>query len=517
MPIEGGPLGHFVPVEDLLAAGLRLHPDADAVVSSQQRWTFRELDEASNRLCAGYLGLGLKPGDRIASLMPNRAVLLIHYLACMKGGFVAVPLNYRYTHFEIQHALEKSETSFILFHDERRADIDNMQEGSLGVLPICYEAGSGTDEPVLEDLMATQATFEDPLAQPPEAPAFIMFTSGSTGPAKGVTHSRKSIAHCFASAAAGFEIDETDIFLPASSISHIGGLIFCFAVLSAGGRAVVARDLSADEVIALLRNERPTILAILPAALFRLIRDGHASHDDFAAVRVLRSGSDRVPIELVNEFFDLTGLLIDEGWGCSEIGLASLNPPSGRIIAGSAGRPLPGIAASVRSSEGDELEPGQDGVVWIRCESRMLGYWQDDASTQNVFSDDWFDTGDVMRADNDGYLYFRGRKKQIIVHDGSNIFPKEVEDALLDHADVAVAAAIGVRDLVHGEIVCAYVVMHPDKALSETELIEFARVHVGYKAPEEIRFLTEMPLNPTGKIDRVTLVKMAAEAHAHEA
>jgi long-chain acyl-CoA synthetase len=513
MPIEGGPLERFVALEDLLTAGLSLHPDADAVVSTQQRWTFRELDDASSRLCAGYHGLGLKSGDRIASLMPNRAVLLIHYLACMKGGFVAVPLNYRYTHFEIQHALKKSETSFILFHDERRADVDKALEDHSGVQPICYEAGGGTDEPMLEDLMSTQATVEVCPAQSPEAPAFLMFTSGSTGPAKGVTHSRKSIAHCFASVAAGFEMDETDIFLPASSISHIGGLIFSFAVLSAGGRAVVARDLTSDEVITLLRDEKPTILAILPAALFRLIRDGHATHDDFASLRVLRSGSDRVPIELVNEFFDLTGLVIDEGWGCSEIGLASLNPPSGRIIPGSAGRPLPGIAASVRSAEGSELEPGQDGVVWVKCESRMLGYWQDDASTQNVFNEDWFDTGDVMRADKDGYLYFCGRKKQIIVHDGSNIFPKEVEDALLDHAGVAVAAAIGVRDLVHGEIVCAYVVSLKDIAPSETELIEFARERIGYKAPEEIRFLTDMPLNPTGKIDRVTLIKMAAEAH----
>jgi long-chain acyl-CoA synthetase len=127
--------------------------------------------------------------------------------------------------------------------------------------------------------------------------------------------------------------------------------------------------------------------------------------------------------------------------------------------------------------------------------------------------DGWFNTGDMMRADDNGYLWFCGRKKQIIVHDGSNIFPQEVEDALLLHPGVASAAVVGVHDLMHGEIVRAYVVIKPGMVPSEIELIDFARQRIGYKAPEEIEFIDDMPLNPTGKIDRVRLKAIAAERH----
>ena len=283
--------------------------------------------------------------------------------------------------------------------------------------------------------------------------------------------------------------------------------------MSRGGTVAVARSYGPDEILPLLRRDRPTVLCMLPSALFQLVRDGYAGHDDFQSLRLVRCGSDKVPAELETEFTELTGLAIDEGYGCSETGLALLNPPSGRIVPGSVGQAAAGFELAIRDADGRELEAGQQGSVWIRTPSVMTGYWGDPEATRAVLRDGWLDSGDVMRVDDQGYFWFCGRKKQIIVHDGSNIFPQEVEDALLLHPDVQAAGVVGLHDLVHGENVRAYVVAKPARTPTEAALIAFARERIGYKAPEEIRFLDEMPLNPTGKVDRVSLKKMAADAH----
>ncbi len=214
----------------------------------------------------------------------------------------------------------------------------------------------------------------------------------------------------------------------------------------------------------------------------------------------------------------LTGHEIHEGYGMTEIGIAANNPPSGRDKLGSIGLPNPGFVFSIRTDDGAEASAGAEGRVFISAPSAFLGYWHDETATQEVFRDGWLDTGDVMRADADGYIWFCGRKKQIIVHDGSNISPQEVEDALLQHPAVEAVGVVGVRDLLHGETVRAFVELKQDAAPAEPqELIVFARARarVGYKAPEDVVILDRMPLNPTGKVDRAALKRLAAGDHAH--
>ncbi len=176
---------------------------------------------------------------------------------------------------------------------------------------------------------------------------------------------------------------------------------------------------------------------------------------------------------------------------------------------------MPGVAISVRDEAGAEVPPGTVGHIWIRTPSRAVGYWGDPVASAAIVSDGWLDSGDLARADEDGYLWFFGRKKQIIVHDGSNITPFEVEDALSEHPRVGLAGVVGVDDAVHGENVRAYVTLTGDgPPPTEAELIGFTRERIGYKAPEEVVILDEMPLNPTGKLDRERL-KRLAEEHLH--
>jgi acyl-CoA synthetase (AMP-forming)/AMP-acid ligase II len=515
-------------LDDLLKAGLDRAPDGVAIVSAHRALTWRELDRMSAALAGGYRGLGLEPGDRIASLMPNRIDLVVHYLACFRAGLIATPLNYRYTAREIDHALEVSAARVLLAHAERQEDVAaSALAGSLELGTITYRdvepllPGASHPEPggdwrhefaVLSEAepLSAQAQRLDP-----QAAAAIFFTSGSTGPAKGVTHTRETLRWMIAGAAGALELDANDSFLPGSSLSHVGSFLWALATLSVGGRVVLARSTDAHELLPLLREQRPTVLAMIPAALSALIHDHELQPDDFSSLRLCRAGADKVSTELLGEFAAEAGFPIDEGYGMTEVGLATLNPPSGEIRQGSIGMPICGCSIALRDESGDPIEPGKVGRIWIRAPSRMHGYWGAPEATEEVVIDGWLDSGDLARADEEGYLWFFGRKKQVIVHDGSNISPYEVEGALVEHPAVALAGAVGVHDEVHGENVRAYVTLREGaEAPSRADLIAFCRERIGYKAPDEILFLDEMPLNPTGKIDRNGLKEMA-EDHLH--
>ena len=515
MPLAGPPLARPFVLTEVLAIGLRTKPDEPALVSNESRWTWRELDAAATRLAAHYLGLGLQPGDRVASLLPNRGVLIVHYLACLRAGLAATPLNYRYQAPEIDHALEVSGASILVAHAER--DDDLMKSALADKLPfgrITYGAKDGR-QPSLEAFLQTPPPPVTWPAPPPSATSIIFFTSGSTGKPKGVTHTHDSFGWLAASLAATVELTPADIFLPGSSASHVAAISMAIAGLGAGCRVDIARTTDGDEVLSLLRTTRPTLMCMLPAALFGLVRDHDAARDDFGSIRMCISGGDKVSSELEREFTDLAGFAIEEGYGMTETGTSTINPPRGPNRVGSIGKLAPGYDASIRDDSGRddagrEVATGTEGRLWIRSRANMVGYWNRPDATAETIVDGWLDTGDVVSADADGYLWFRGRKKQIIIHDGSNISPQEVEDSLLEHPAVESAGVIGIHDLVHGEDVRAYITLKPGvKSPTATELIQFSRTRVGYKAPSEIVVLDEMPLNATGKVDRVALKKLA--------
>ena len=495
----------------LLRAGMGADPDGLALICADTRWTWRTLDGLSDRLAVGLLGLGLEPGDRVASLMPNRPALIVHYLACFKAGLVATPLNYRYMAPEIDHALAVSGARVLLAHAEREEDLAASRLArQLPLGTISYGSTGRGVGPAFEELIEGEASSSPPAAPAPAAPAVIFFTSGSTGRPKGVTHTHETLGWMFAAAAAGLELSPADLLLAGSSLSHVGAFYVSFAALSAGAGVIVARTFDADELLPLLREDRPTVLSMLPSALFALTRDHGARHGDFASLRLCRGAGDTVSAELEREFAALSGFVIDEAYGLTEAGLVTVSPPSGQIKVSSVGQVVPAVALSIRNDDGQELPVGSEGRLWINTPAATAGYWDDPGATEAAFSNGWLDSGDVMRADDEGYFFFCGRKKQIIVHDGSNICPQEVEGALLEHPGVASAGVIGIHDLVHGENVRAYITLTEGTARpASQELIRFARARVGYKAPEEIVVLDHMPLTATGKLDRTHLKQMA--------
>jgi acyl-coenzyme A synthetase/AMP-(fatty) acid ligase len=513
MALRGATLAQPVELASLLEVGLKMKPDEPALVSLERTWSWRELDDASSRLAGQYLGLGLAAGDRVASLMPNRGALLVHYLACFKAGLTATPLNYRYQAPEIDHALEVSGAALLVAHVERDDVLAaSKQVARLPLGRISYGA-DGAGGCRLEDLMAADGPAVDLPPPRPETPAFIFFTSGSTGKPKGVTHSHATFGWIVASAIPALEITPADVFLPATSASHIAASSLSLAGLAAGACVAIARSFGGDELLPLLRGARPSLLCMLPNALCCLVRDHGAAREDFQSIRRCVSGGDKISAELEREFTDLTGFAIEELYGMTETGTSTFNPTGAANRIGSIGKLAPGFAASIRDDGGGEVPAGTPGRLWIRSPTNMIGYWNRPDATAETIVDGWLDTGDLVAADDEDYLWFRGRKKQIIVHDGSNICPQEVEESLMEHPAVEAAGVVGIHDLIHGENVRAYVAFRKEAARPPTpELVAFSRARVGYKAPDEIVVVDELPVNAVGKVDRVALQRMADAA-----
>ncbi|MEH6546160.1 MAG: class I adenylate-forming enzyme family protein [Sneathiella sp.] len=518
MPITGSKLEKPLNLLNIFKTSLETKPDETALVSQRVRLSWRELEVMSSTLARSLLAFGLVPGDRVASLMPNRWELLILYLACLKAGLVATPLNYRYMAPEIDHALGVSGAKVLIAHAERDADLTETSLVTSLPLGVIGYAADDPREPNLEQMIESCPDNIEIPENDFSAPMAIFFTSGSTGKPKGVTHTVETFSWMCSAIMQALEIRGDDVLLPGSSISHVGGFLWTFACLSSGTQVIIARSFDGDEMLPILRDFKPTVLSMIPAALFELVRDRHGTHDDFASLRLCVSGGDKISSVLEHEFMEKAGIVASEIYGMTEIGCSHFNHDKSLHHLGSVGTVADGFEAVLRDDDGGEVALEEPGRLWVRSKSTTIGYWNNEDATSEAYDEGWFDTGDIMKLDKDGYYWFCGRKKQIIVHNGSNICPQEVEEALQGHSAVEHAGVVGVHDLVHGENVIAYITLQAGAALpSLSEIIAFSKKLVGYKAPEEIVILDEMPFNATGKVDRVTLKKFAEEAHRIDA
>ncbi|MCP9848310.1 class I adenylate-forming enzyme family protein [Cyanobium sp. Morenito 9A2] len=514
MPLLGPPAPSPHPLDQLLDLGLASAADQPALISADAQLSWRELDGRATELARRYRALGLLSGDRVASLLPNRLDAFLHLIACLRAGLVATPLNYRYRAPEIDHALTVSGARWLLFHRERQEDVDHCERlGDLDLGLFSYD--DAVDGRLDQQLPSPGAAEPGATTLAPQAPALIFFTSGSTGPPKGVTHSRASLSALLNTYARNFVCSAADRFLIGSSVAHIAGLVGGLSGLNLGSQVIVARSTDSAELALLLERLRPTLLKLLPSALFALVRDPAVPADAFTSLRGCIASGDHIPHELHEELQARAGLPILELYAMTEAGILAANPPGREPRRGSVGPAALGVELELRDDDGRPVPAGTPGDLWVRTAASMGGYWGNPEATAEVLSEGWLATGDELRADTDGFLWFVGRRKQLIIHDSSNISPQEVEDALLDHPAVAQAGVVGVHDLVHGEIVRGYVVMRTQASgspPSAAALIAFARKRVGYKAPEQIVVLETMPLNASGKVDRLALKALAGNA-----
>ncbi|MEM6761866.1 MAG: class I adenylate-forming enzyme family protein [Pseudomonadota bacterium] len=512
MMLAGPPLPTVLPIDEFLTFAHIASGERVALATAEETWAYADLKRGSVALARSYLALGLKPGDRIASLMPNDPWLVAHYLACLASGLVAVPMGFKFaSRRDIAEMTDIVGAATIVYDASRESDITRACRGDLRVPPI-RSGGSAPDGMQLQKLGIPSGDDggESGLPctggrLPGTAPAMIVFTSGSSGARKGVVWTRSTVAARMASLARGV-LPTGEMVIPALSLSAGGGIDLTLSALLLGS-AIALCPPTVDSILSALRRHRPLHMVSGPSTLLKLLHDNETAPDDFRSIRSIAGGGDAVPAALDREVHALLGRGINQGYGMTEIGICTASHLHSEPVSGSIGTLMPGFEMELRDADGAPVTVGSAGVAHVRSSTVTPGYWNDSVATERVLKDGWLDTGDLMRADAAGLLWFVNRQKHVIIHDGANVLPSEVEDVLREDAAVSDAVAVGIHDPIHGQAICAFVTVNAGTDRSHEEIAAVAKEKLGEKAPEELFVLQSMPLTAAGKVDRAALTE----------
>ncbi len=476
----------------MLGAAAARNPQKPAVICGEEQLTYAELDRATTALAGWFLDQGLKPGDRVAIHWQNSFELVKVLFASWKAGLIVVPINVRFKAPEIAYILEHSGAALCF----SQPHLAHMAQGC----------------PMHSALPETGSASMPVLAEPdPDRPAAIQYTSGTTSRPKGVTHTHRTL--CESARLMGLMgVDGSHTILVMTSIMHASGLICDLlpAVLG-GATAVLVPAFDPALVLDLIERRRATYTVGMPIMLQFMVEEQARKPRDISSLRFILGGGDSVSTALQERFQSLFGLPLREGYGMTETLPVIFNVRS--IRAGSIGHAVDGVEVRIVGLDGADVREGEIGEIIVRSPASFIGYWKNPQATADTLIDGWLYTGDLARRDAEGYFWFEGRKKQIIIRGGSNISPQEVEGALYEHPAVLEAGVIGWPDPVYGEIVVAFVALREGMHAPAEELREFARERLSdYKVPERVMFLPELPKGITGKVQRRALKDMAASA-----
>ncbi|WP_396656197.1 class I adenylate-forming enzyme family protein [Microbacterium sp.] len=503
-----------MPLTRLLDRALQDSPDKPAVVFRNAVTTYRELDEGSDRSARRLLALGIGHGDRVAIFMRNREAFVELYLACFRVGAIAVPLNHRFQADEVVFAITHCDAALLVVDGPLLPVVAGVPERAPSLKGV-YVYGDEPEGAANRWKDAPSDGAGDLPQVSDDDPAMILYTSGSTGRPKGVTHTHGSILATAVGRGVTQQLTADDISLAATAICHAGASVgVAFPTLHAGGTVVVLEDSDPDLFLEALRRWHPTRTVLLPTQLLDAVDSPGAAPADFASLREVECGGDQISPDLYERFSEVAQLQLNQLYGLTECECATLNPPFGLIKRGSMGLPREGVQLRIAGDDGGDAAAGEAGEIQLRGPSVMIGYWDDPEHTAATFADGWLRTGDLGTRDEDGYLHFHGRIKEVIIRGGSNIAPGEVEDVIDEHPDVELSGVVGTPDERLGAIVHAFVELKRGRAHPPTadELAAFARQHLAaYKVPDRWTFVGSLPRNAVGKIDRHALHQQAAE------
>ncbi len=487
------------------------NPGKTALIVGGKQWTYAELDDLTDRVAGGLFAAGVRADDRVALFMPNCPELIFSYLACFKLGAIAVPLNHRYRQMEAEYALAHSGSTTLVVHADKLADAQGLPFARLGIDRL-FLIG---EQPKPNSGLQPFATLldGDPAALPAAAfadwqLATIMYTSGTTAKAKGVVHSHETLWNCVQIQTRGMDYTADDVQLISTSACHCAATYGqIFPNIFAGGTAVLVDAPTPAEVVDAIVTHRVTRCQMLPATLQDLVEYLEQQPADLSSLRSFLAGGDVVPLDTHTRFRAAAGIDVAEVCGMTEAITFCVNPPFGEKRLGSIGKPLSGILVRIADEVGRELPVDSPGEIQIKSPSNMVGYWNDTLQTAATIRDGWLGSGDVGRQDAEGYFWFVGRKKEIIIRGGSNISPLEVEEVIDQHPAVHTSGVVGMPDARLGQVVIAYVAMCPDVTPpTEDELRAFVAERLSaYKVPERFIVLPKLPLNASNKIDRKQL------------
>jgi long-chain acyl-CoA synthetase len=467
------------------------HGDYESLWFEGRWYRSGELRERARRIAAGLVGLGVAPGDRVVVFAANCPEVPLLYHAIWRAGAVVTPAIFLLPPPELRHILADSEASLVIASPEF---VDVAR--SVADVPVV-----STDELPEAEPMPLVTRADDDLAA-------LMYTGGTTGRAKGVMLSHANLWEVGKAAEDAGHVPGIVRTLVPLPLSHSYGLLVTVVGLHSPepGTAILMRWFEPSAFLDLLQEHRVQITAVVPSMLQLLLAQPLEEYD-LSSLRYVACGAAPLPREAVTELQGrLPHVELREGYGLTETSaLVSTNPP-GRIRVGAVGLPAPGVELRIVDEEEQTLPSGEVGEICCRSPFLMQGYWHAPELTADAVRGGWFHTGDLGYLDEDGYLYVVDRKKDLIIRGGFNVFPRDVEDALLEHPAVALAGVVGRPDERHGEEVVAFVSLRNGSVVVADDLVAFAKERIGgYKYPREVRILPDVPLTPVGKVDRKAL------------
>jgi long-chain acyl-CoA synthetase len=482
-----------------------------AIIDGEKELTYYQLKNLADHFASALYQHGFKKGDHIALMLPNCAEYIIAYFGVQRLGGVVVQVNPLYQAFELEYILRDSGAQWFVGH---RAQKEKLDQTGYKITAIFINGDSEQQENDFYDWIASSSVeLPSVKIQPEEDLAVLQYTGGTTGRSKGVmlTHANliSNVYQSFMFSAGVFEKTGERV-LAISPFFHVYGMTGALNISVFAGAAVICvARFQVDQVIEIIRKHRPTFFPGVPTMYIALLNHPEAESAGLDCIKVCNSGSAPMPLEVMREFERKTGAIIMEGYGLSESSpITHRNPIHGLRKPGSIGIPLSNTDAKIVDVETGmiEMPPGETGELIVKGPQVMKGYWKKTEETSFALRNGWLYTGDIATMDEDGYFYIVGRKKDMIIAGGYNIYPAEVEEILYQHPAIKEVCVFGVPDPYRGETVKAVIVSREET--KEQELIDWCRERMArYKVPRVIEFRDELPKTAVGKILRRELVE----------
>ena len=508
---------------DLFVRAAEEHRGRTALSFYGTTFEFERLQALVEKMAASLAAAGVSKGDRVALMLPNCPQYVISFFATVRLGAIVTQINPMYVEREIEHILDDSGAETIIVYADMYervksvlpdSDLKNVVVVSFGDEPEGLDPGHLS----FGDFLSTDADpAPDVEIDPAEDVAALQYTGGTTGVSKGAMLTHRNLVANVQQTIDVF-VQNPDQFTGRKCVGalpffHIYGLtcVMLFGI-RLGVEQVLLPRFEVEAALAVFENDRPTMFSGVPTMYMALLASGadlrkHHLHD----VMIFNSGGSALPVNLKHSFEEEVGKPLFEGYGLSEASPVTHNNPPflGRGREGSIGIPIPSTDARIVDVESGETEMpvGESGELVIKGPQIMKGYLNMPEETAGALKGGWLHTGDVAKMDEDGYFYIVDRKKDMIVASGYNVYPREVEEVLFEHPDVAEAVAIGIPDEYRGETVKAFVVKSSDARTTEEEVLAFCKERLAaYKAPKAVEFREDLPKSTVGKLLRRVLV-----------
>jgi acyl-CoA synthetase (AMP-forming)/AMP-acid ligase II len=472
------------------------YPHETALIDERGSLSFEQLHRRSNALAHAFAGMGIGYGDGVGIMCRNHRGFIEATLAVAKLGASALYLNTMFAGPQLVEVTRRESPKALVYDEEFTALLDGVDEG---VARVVGWADGATDAATIDSLVA--ANEESNLKPPPDKPRFVILTSGTTGTPKGAQRSSPDGLLALAALIDRIPFRSRETMMIAAPLFHSWGFFHFIMSLPTASTIVLRRRFDPEGTLQAVQEHRAQVLAVVPVMLQRILGlpgetlDSH----DLSSLRITSASGSTLPGEMAIEWMDRFGDTVYNLYGSTEVAYATVATPEDlRAAPGTAGRPPRGTVVRLYDEEGREVPRGEVGRIFVGNEMAFEGYT---GGGGKEAIDGLLCSGDVGHIDAAGRLFIDGRDDEMIVSGGENIFPREVEDLLADHEDVADVAVVGVEDEEYGQRLKAFVVAAPEADASDEELKAYVKTHLAsYKTPREIEFLDELPRNATGKV-----------------